>query len=155
MEQSRAFVLKRIVLALTLVVALFSRSQSSSPEHDAKSWRGVWIVTAGQRTLRGRWWATGNPGSHNAGSGSWTLLSDSNQIVLEGTWSARKSQKGWQGTWTARANRGSPFSGTWTSNVPDINAKTFEDLLAATVQQQVAGSWQKGRMQGNWWLQGP
>ena len=60
MEQSRAFVLKRIVLALTLVVALFSRSQSSSPEHDAKSWRGVWIATAGQRTLRGSWWATGD-----------------------------------------------------------------------------------------------
>jgi len=47
------------------------------------------------------------------------------------------------------------LSGTWSSNVPDITAKTFEDLLKATIDKQVAGFWQTGRMQGNWWLQGP
>ena len=36
---------------------------------------------------------------------------------------------------------------------PVGGAKTFQDILTATVQKQVAGSWRKGRMQGNWWLQ--
>jgi hypothetical protein len=43
----------------------------------------------------------------------------------------------------------------WTSNTPDITAKTFEDLLHMAIDKQVAGSWKSGRMQGNWWLQGP
>jgi len=155
MGRSRSVLGNGIVLALCLVVALFARSQDTRPDNGAKTWRGTWIATAGQRTFRGRWWASTEAGSHNAASGSWTLLSDSNQIVLEGTWSARKSPKGWQGTWTARTDRGSPFSGTWTSNLPDISAKTFEDLLTATANKQVAGSWRKGGMQGDWWLQGP
>jgi len=144
---------KRLALALGLVLSLFASSQDTKPDLQAKTWRGMWIATAGQRTFRGRWWATGEAGSHNAASGAWTLLSDSNQILLEGTWSARKSPQGWQGTWSARTSRGSSFSGTWTSNAPEINAKTFEDLLTATANKQVGGSWQKGRMQGDWWLQ--
>jgi hypothetical protein len=142
-----------VVLALTLAIAALASSQESAPTNHAKNWRGMWIATAGQRTFRGRWWATADTNSHNAAAGSWTLLSDSNQIVLEGTWSARKSAQGWRGTWSARTNRGSPFSGTWTSNLPEINAKTFEDLLTATASKQISGSWQKGHMQGDWWLQ--
>ena len=142
-----------LVLALGLLFALPVTCQHNEPTGEAKTWRGMWVATAGQRTFRGRWWASANGTSHNAAGGSWTLLSDSNQIVLEGTWSAKKSARGWQGTWSARANRGSPFSGTWTSNLPDLGAKTFQDILTATVQKQVAGSWRKGRMQGNWWLQ--
>jgi hypothetical protein len=155
MEWSRVVMGNRLVLALVVVLTLFARSQDTKPAHEAKTWRGMWIATAGQLTFRGRWWASMNSGSHNMASGSWTLLSDSNQIVLEGTWSTRKSQQAWQGTWSARTDRGAPFSGTWTSNVPEPSAKTFEDLLTATGNKQVAGSWQKGRLQGDWWLQAP
>ena len=154
MQWSRIALSKRLVLALGLVFPLLTSAQDTKPDQ-AKTWRGIWIATAGQRTLRGRWWASGNAGSPNAASGSWTLLSDSNQILLEGTWSARKSPQGWQGSWSARTDRGSPFSGTWSSNAPEINAKTFENLLAATANKQVSGTWQKGRMQGGWWLQAP
>ena len=153
MEWSRVVMGKPVVLALGLVLVLLARSQDARRDHQANTWRGMWIATAGPRTFRGRWWASGNAESHNAASGSWTLLNDSNQIVLEGTWSAKKSPQGWQGTWSARTDRGSPLSGTWTSNAPEINAKTFADLLTATANKQVAGSWQKGRMQGDWWLQ--
>lgn len=142
-----------VVLALGLIFAPPVTCQDHAPTHQAKTWRGMWIATSGQRAFRGRWWASANGTSHNAVGGSWTLLSDSNQIVLEGTWSARKSAQGWQGTWAARTDRGSPLSGTWTSNLPDIGAKTFEDLLTATANKQVAGSWRQGRMQGHWWLQ--
>src|SRR6266480_3292677 len=51
--------------------------------------RGVWGATAGASgTFRGRWWAEIE--ASEGASGSWTLLDDSNRIVLEGTWSARR-----------------------------------------------------------------
>ena len=153
MHRRRAGIVKPLVLAFVLAVGLFAMPQDRADDH-AKTWRGMWVATAGQRTFRGRWWATKDATSPNAASGSWTLLSDSNQIVLEGTWSARKSARAWQGTWTARTGRGSPFSGSWISDAPEINAKTFEDLLSATASKQVAGSWRKGNLQGGWWLQG-
>lgn len=133
--------------------AMAQQGPTNPPEHTL---RGTWIATAGPtKMFRGRWWASLLPNTHNGAQGSWTLLSDSNQILLEGTWSARKSPSGWEGTWSARVGEGRAFSGTWTSDLADINAKTFEDMLKAALQKQVSGSWQKGRMQGNWWLQGP
>ena len=139
-----------------VLLASFAAAQERPPNRGTVTWRGIWMATAGPtHSFRGRWWASLLPSTHNAANGSWTLLSDSNRVVLEGTWSAKKSSQGWQGTWSARVNRGAPLSGTWSSNVPDITAKTFEDLLKATIDKQVGGFWQTGRMQGNWWLQGP
>ena len=101
--------------------------------------------------MRGRWSAQVLPATKNAANGSWTLFNESNQIVLEGTWSARKSAAGWQGTWSARI-QGRNVSGTWTAEMPDFNGKTFEDMLKRTAEKQIGGSWQSGRAQGNWWL---
>ena len=82
MPWSRVVAGKRLVLALVVPLALLASSQDTKPAQEAKTWRGMWIATAGRRTFHGRWWASMNSGSHNAASGSWTLLSDSNQIVL-------------------------------------------------------------------------
>jgi len=115
---------------------------------------GSWIATAGQkRFLRGRWSAQVLPAARNAASGSWALFSESNQVVLEGTWSARKSASGWQGTWSARIQKGRTVSGTWNAAMADFNGKTLEDMLKRTAEKQIGGSWQSGRAQGNWWLQ--
>ena len=103
--------------------------------------------------FHGRWWANVDPKSPNAGSGPWTLLSDSNQILLEGTWSARKSPHGWEGTWSARIDSQRPFSGTWQSDMTD--GVSFENMLKKALEKQVTGSWRSGRSQGNWWLMGP
>jgi|ERR1700693_5523747 hypothetical protein len=112
-----------------------------------------WIATAGSnRTLQGRWSAQVLPPSKNVAIGSWTLLSENNQILLEGTWSARKLADGWQGNWTARI-QGRNVSGTWNAAIAAFNGKTFEDMLKRTVEKQIGGSWQSGRAQGNWWLQ--
>lgn len=139
------------ILTVTLVLCGAAQQPSGSPSD--QSWRGAWAASNGPRTFHGRWWAQLPGRSRNAASGSWTLLSDANQIVLEGTWSARKSLTGWQGTWTARPNSGQAFSGTWSSDMSD--GKTFEDMLNKTLGKQVTGSWRRGRMQGNWWLMGP
>jgi hypothetical protein len=145
----------RPLMIAGLLLACLATAQNRPPDA-RKTCRGTWIATVAQsRTFRGRWWASLVGDIHNAASGSWTLLGDSNQIVLEGTWSARKSAQGWQGSWSAKVGRGAPVSGTWTSNTPDLTAKTLEDLLQSTIERQVAGSWKSGRVQGNWWLQGP
>jgi hypothetical protein len=139
-------------LFIVTLLAAFAPAQETSTNKD-QDWRGSWVATAGPRTFHGRWWAQLSAKTQDAVTGSWTLLSDSNQILLEGTWSARKSATGWQGTWSARVNSGRPFSGSWSSDL--MEGKTFEDLLKQTIDKQVTGSWRSGRMLGNWWLMGP
>jgi hypothetical protein len=137
---------------IVTLLAAFAPARETSTNKD-QGWRGSWVATAGPRTFHGRWSAQLSAKTQDAVTGSWTLLSDSNQILLEGTWSARKSATGWQGTWSARVNSGRPFSGSWSSDL--MEGKTFEDLLKQTIDKQVTGSWRSGRMLGNWWLMGP
>jgi len=127
--------------------------QEATPSAKQQNWRGTWAASAGSRTFHGRWWAQPLAKPSDGAYGSWTLLSDSNQIILEGKWSARKFSTSWQGAWSARVGSGKSFSGTWTLDRPE--GKTFEDVLKQTLEKQVTGSWRSGRMQGNWWLMGP
>jgi hypothetical protein len=140
---------KKLLLAVTLLLASCVVAQPAP-----STLQGSWIATAqAGRFLRGNWIARIQPNARNAASGSWTLLNDSNQVVLEGTWSARKSASGWQGTWSARIQKSRTLSGTWDAALGDFNGKTLEDMLKRTAEKQVGGSWQSGRAQGNWWLQ--
>lgn len=145
--------LRILIWTVVSLAACSALAQQDSQNSSEKGWRGTWVASAGSRSFHGRWWAQLVANSQKAAGGSWTLLSDSNQIVLEGTWSARKSSTGWKGTWAARLNSGQSFSGTWTSDMGD--GKTFQDLLRMTLEKQVTGSWKSRRMQGNWWLMGP
>ena len=96
--------MKKWTLAVTLLLA------SCAVAQPVPSLQGSWIATAGpSRFLRGRWSAQILPDTKNAANGSWALFSESNQVVLEGTWSARKSESGWRGTWSARIQKGRPY----------------------------------------------
>ena len=140
---------KNWVLAVTLLLTSCAVAQQTQ-----STLEGSWIATAGpSRFLRGRWFARVLPDDKNAASGSWALVNESNQVVLEGTWSARKSTIGWRGTWSARIQKSRSVSGTWDATMADFNGKTFEDMLHQTAEKQIDGSWQSGRAQGNWWLQ--
>jgi hypothetical protein len=113
----------------------------------------MWKATvANGPVMQGMWLAQISKGSPNAASGSWSLLSDAGEIVLEGTWSARKTGQSWDGRWTARAGNGRALSGTWSASLSEFNGKTLQEMLALTMQRQVGGAWQSGRYQGNWWL---
>jgi hypothetical protein len=140
---------KKCVLVVTLLLASCAVSQQtpSNPQ-------GSWIATAeSSRVLRGNWVAHVLPDAKNAASGSWTLFNESNQVVLEGTWSARKSASSWRGTWSARIKNGRTFTGTWQAAVDDSSGKTLEDMLKRAAQRQISGAWQSGRAHGDWWLQ--
>ena len=147
--------MKKGTLAIALLLASCALAQ-----HAPAVFRGSWTATAApKQVFRGRWSAQALPDTQSAAHGSWTLLNNANQIVLEGTWSAQKSARGWHGTWSAlilqgRSSLGRPLSGTWQAQVEDFKGKTFEDMLQRTLERQIAGSWRSGRLLGNWWLKG-
>ena len=116
---------------------------------------GMWKATVGHGpVMEGMWLAELSKESPNAASGSWSLLSAAGGIVLQGSWSARKTSQSWEGRWTARAGNGRSLSGTWSASLGEFKGKTFQEMLALTMQKQIAGAWQSGRYQGNWWLEG-
>jgi hypothetical protein len=69
--------------------------------------RAAWLVghfDAFWPDFRGTWDGQISRQNRNA-VGSWTLLNEAGEIIMEGTWSAQKMGQGWQG-WTSRALKG-------------------------------------------------
>jgi hypothetical protein len=152
--QSRRAGLGRFVLSLHLFCVSALPAVGPAPQ-SSPALTGMWTASAGAgQMLRGTWSAEISPGSRNRAQGSWTLLSDGGEILMQGTWSARKADREWQGSWTARTSNGGSFSGTWSAYLPDFTGKSLGEMLERTAVKQVAGSWQSGRHQGNWWLDG-
>jgi hypothetical protein len=145
----------RWVLFLTLSLPLFPRPEAAAGQGASQDLTGSWMASTGEeRYFRGTWSAEISAQNRNAARGSWTLLGDGGDVVMEGTWSARKAEQGWQGSWTARISKGGSLSGSWSADLAAVAGKTMEEMLNRTNQKQVAGSWQSGRYQGYWWLDG-
>jgi hypothetical protein len=141
-------------ISALLVVCLCSDSQAVSQE-SSPVLGGIWTATAGSgQVLRGTWSGQTLPHSPNTVRGSWTLFNEASELLLQGTWSARKTNKGWQGSWTARTSIGGAFTGSWSADLSDFKGETIEDMLKRTAEMQIAGYWRSGRQQGNWWLDG-
>jgi hypothetical protein len=137
-------------LILGLILSSCALAQDASPVL-----RGSWTATADPNQIfRGAWSGQASSQNPNAARGSWTLLNEAGDILLEGTWSALKTGEGWQGTWTARPANGQSLSGTWTADAANLNAKSLAEMLKMTTTKEVAGWWRSGRYQGNWWLKG-
>jgi hypothetical protein len=75
-------------------------------------------------------------------------------VLLEGTWSAQKTGRGWQGTWTARPMTGQLLSGTWTADAASLNVESLAEMLKSTATKEVTGSWRSGHYHGSWSLKG-
>ena len=144
-----ASALKTRSLLLFLLLASCAVAQESAPEL-----RGTWMATAGSETFRGSWGAETSSHNPDAARGYWTLLNNSGERILQGTWSARKVNSRWHGTWLARTAQGGSFSGSWDAKMTESKDKTFADMLKRTLEKEVSGSWQSGRYRGNWWLDG-
>ena len=114
--------------------------------------QGGFNASAGPVVYRGKWSAAFSPGTPNTVAGRWILLNERNDIVLQGTWSARRSGAGWKGTWRARVERGRAYAGTWTATEPGPASKTFADMLQAATRGAVSGTWAAGGFGGNWRL---
>jgi hypothetical protein len=141
--------MKKWTFFATLLLASCAVAQQSPP-----ALRGSFIASTGpNQFLRGHWSAQILPANKNAASGSWILFSKTNQVLLEGTWSAEKSARGWQGSWSAQIKNARTISGTWNTATTDFNGKTLADMLKRTAEKQIGGSWKRGRAHGDWWLQ--
>ncbi|HEY8714655.1 MAG TPA: hypothetical protein VIM00_04700 [Candidatus Acidoferrum sp.] len=144
---SRLDPLLKISVAFWLLLASASLAQQPNPL------QGSWTASVGPTEIfRGMWAAETSPQNRNAARGSWTLLNDAGEVVLQGTFSAKKIGTAWTGTWTARAAKGTPLSGTWSADLPAFTGKTIQDMLQQATAKEAAGSWQTGRRQGHWWL---
>src|SRR5712691_11630524 len=93
---------------------------------------GTWTATAGpSQIFRGTWSAETSRRSPNQSQGSWTLVNDTGEVMLEGTWKARTA-------------KGQSFSGSWEADLPESKDQTFAHLLQRTVEKEVAGFWHSG-----------
>jgi hypothetical protein len=138
----------------SLVLALFL-SCCALAQQPSAAFIGTWTASTGpNQFFHGTWSGESSPNRPNAARGSWALFNESNEIVLQGTWSAQKTGQGWEGTWTARPAGGQLLAGSWTADAAKLNAKTLSQMLLSTVTKEVAGWWHSGRNQGNWWLKG-
>src|ERR1700747_3448893 len=116
---------------------------------------GSWTATAGPNQIfRGTWSAQVSLHSPNRAIGSWIVVNEAGDVLLEGTWSAQKTGQRWQGTWTARPMKGQLLSGTWTADAANLNADSLAEMLKSAAAKVVTGSWRSGRHQGNWSLKG-
>jgi hypothetical protein len=146
---------KRVPFLFFLLVVLFGLDAAARPQQASSEWTGTWMATTGgQQYFRGTWSGEVSGADRNAARGAWTLLGDAGDVVMEGTWSARKTREGWQGTWTARVSKGGSLAGSWSADLAGFAGKTMEEMLNRTNEKQVAGSWQSGRYQGYWYLDG-
>ena len=148
------------ILTLVLTLPLLTGVQA-----EQSVLRGSWAATVGQqRVLQGTWAATIQTATPDAAQGTWTLLDKANRVVLQGTWSAEKSPKGWHGTWAARVASprgaggrtasGQSYTGTWQASSKIVSGRTFAEMFEQTLRDQISGSWRSGRLQGNWSLRG-
>jgi hypothetical protein len=120
--------------------------------------QAVWIAQAGAAMFHGQVSAQALASSANAVIGSWTLTNDDGVVTMRGTWSGKKSGRGWTGTWQAKvAPGGGRFAGTWQATPPTgFHGKTFEDLFLAVGTVQMSGYWKsRGGAAGAWWLKPP
>lgn len=141
--------MRRKILILPAVLALCAVMLG---QHDSPIVQGAFTVSVGPAMYRGKWTARISSRMPNAAAGSWILLNERNDVVLQGTWSARKSGTAWSGTWNARALHGGAYSGTWTSSEPGPASKTFADMLQSAVKSGAAGTWRSRGYGGDWRL---
>jgi hypothetical protein len=116
--------------------------------------QAIWVAQGGTTMFRGNVSAQALPTSGNELVGSWTLADKDWAIVMQGTWSGKKSGRGWAGTWRAKVQAGGIFDGTWQAVPPaGFKGKTFEDLFRAIGDVQISGYWKtRGGTTGAWWL---
>jgi hypothetical protein len=122
---------------LSLILALLA--SCAFTQEPSLELRGSWTASVGSGQLfRGTWAGQISGQNRNVVRGSWTLLNEAGEIILEGTWSAQKMGQDWQGTWTSRTRKGAPLSGTWNTDLASFGGKTIHAMLERTAEGEVA-----------------
>jgi len=144
----------RSAAAAIVLLALSRAALAAATAEPPPVFQGSWIVTAGSAVLRGRWSAQALPGQLDDVQGSWSMVNDAGDVTAQGTWSARRSRRGFQGKWSARVASGGIFKGSFEAHLPGFKGKTLQDMFAETATKQVSGFWRMGGARGAWYLKG-
>lgn len=145
---------RRAVIALLLGTAALAFGRIARAEAPKLALAGGWVAKGGARILLGGWSAEIAAETPDAASGSWTMVDDKGNVLMQGTWSANKAKGAWRGAWSARiAPSGDVVSGTWAADASRLEGcKTFGDMLKRGTEAEIAGTWRMGKARGTWWL---
>jgi hypothetical protein len=150
----RVFVSTLVVagVASSAVLGQQAFGQQGAREQTPAALQGLWTASAGSEGFHGKWTAITSSRTSDRAYGAWVLQNDAGDIVLQGTWSARKTDAGWKGTWSVRVLRGGSYSGNWTASEPGPSSKTFVGMLEAAAKDGASGTWSTDRLGGSWSL---
>lgn len=142
------------LLATAVAILAATAAAAATPRSIVQA---VWVAKAGTAMFHGNVSAQALPASGNAVIGSWTLVNGDGAVTMQGTWSGKKSGRGFTGTWQAKVTPGGgTFAGTWQAVPPaGFHGKTFEDLFLAIGTLQMSGYWKTRGAAGAWWLKPP
>lgn len=150
----RVFVSTLVVAGVACSVVLGQQAfgQQGAGEQTPAALQGLWTASVGSEGFHGKWTAVTSPRTPDGAYGAWVVQNDAGDIVLQGTWSARKTGAGWKGTWSARVLRGASYSGNWTASELGLSSKTFAGMLEAAARDRASGTWSTDRLGGSWSL---
>ena len=98
--------------------------------------------------------APGTPIAPNAtqSMGATAMLQDAGgKVLMQGGWSASKSEQSWNGAWRATVSgRAGEYSGTWTSTTSLSPRAHLAEMLESALRAVVSGTWKSGRRSGSW-----
>ena len=117
--------------------------------------QAVWVAQSGTTMFHGNVSAQALPTSGNALVGSWTLANEDWAVMMQGTWSGKKSARGWTGTWQAQVATGAAPSTERgrPSRRPASKARLSRISSARSATFQISGYWKsRGGTSGAWWL---
>ncbi|HWP60798.1 MAG TPA: hypothetical protein VNL14_23085 [Candidatus Acidoferrales bacterium] len=131
------------------VTELFKENIPSGPIY---TWSAV---TSAGRTFAGTFTADADPATGTV-SGIWTLRDSAGKNVMGGSWSANKTEKGWNGAWSARVlGSKNEYSGTWTTSHRFPTGASFADLFEAAAKEVIGGEWLATGNSGSWSIYRP
>ncbi|MBI4166369.1 MAG: hypothetical protein HY508_11610 [Acidobacteria bacterium] len=143
------------VLAVSMSLLVLSAAPQGNYAQHNSMYSGTWTATVGEsQILHGRWIGQTIPDDPTSAHGSWTMTGPGGKTAMTGTWSARKTAKGWHGTWSAKAATGSAAAGTWNAALASDPQATLQEFFQRLSNQTVDGTWRSRRLEGSWRLKG-
>jgi hypothetical protein len=140
------------VVVVMVLAALVSGIGKDSNGQASPALQGLWTAWVGSEAFHGKWTAVTSSRTPDWAYGAWIMQNEAGDIILQGTWSARKTGAGWKGTWSARVNSGQKYSGSWTASSPNPSSETFAGMLDAAAKERASGTWSTDQLAGSWSL---
>ena len=134
----------KTMFSLPVFAIFFAAALASGAEM-----RGTWSAASQTGYLGGSW--TAQTDQTGGATGAWMLQDAGGKVLMQGGWSASKSEQSWNGAWRATVSgRAGEYSGTWTSTTSLSPRAHLAEMLESALRAVVSGTWKSGRRSGSW-----